>query len=62
MLRHAISLVTMDKRPTICFVCLRNLNLMMRERVVSFASPGYLTRHFIIKHVRRLGVDEPIEC
>ncbi|KFY96073.1 hypothetical protein V498_02927 [Pseudogymnoascus sp. VKM F-4517 (FW-2822)] len=62
MLRHAISSVTTDKRPTICFACLGNPNLTIRERVVSFSSPGCLTRHFMRKHVRRLGVDEPTEC
>jgi predicted RNA-binding Zn-ribbon protein involved in translation (DUF1610 family) len=62
MLRHAISSVTTDKRPTICFACLGNPNLTIRERVVSFASPGCLTRHFMRKHVRRLGVNEPTEC
>ena len=62
MLRHAISSVTTDKRPTICFACLGNPNLTIRERVVSFSSPGCLTRHFMRKHVRRLGVNEPTEC
>ncbi|KFX89146.1 hypothetical protein V490_07203 [Pseudogymnoascus sp. VKM F-3557] len=62
MLRHAISSVTTDKRPTIYFAYLGNPNLTIRERVVSFATPGYLTRHFMRKHIRRLGVDEPTEC
>ncbi|ELR05320.1 hypothetical protein GMDG_07303, partial [Pseudogymnoascus destructans 20631-21] len=50
MLRRAISSVTKDKRPTICFTCLGNPNLTIRERVVSFSSPGCLTRHFMRKH------------
>jgi hypothetical protein len=62
MLRHVISSVTTDKRPTICFACLGNPNLTIWERVVSFANPGCLTRHFMRKHVRRLGVNEPTEC
>jgi len=62
MLRRAISSVATDKRPTICFACLGNPNLTIRERVVSFSSPGCLTRHFMRKHVRRLGVNEPTEC
>jgi hypothetical protein len=41
-LRHAIRSVTTGKRPTICFACLGNLNLTIRERVVSFSSPGCL--------------------
>ncbi|ELR05948.1 hypothetical protein GMDG_01910 [Pseudogymnoascus destructans 20631-21] len=55
MLRHAISLVTTDKRPTICFACLGNPNLTIRERVVSFSSPGCLTRHFMRKHGSSIG-------
>ena len=62
MLRRAISSVTTDKRPTICFACLRNPNLTIQERVVSFSSPSCLTRHFMRKHVRRLRVHEPTEC
>ena len=62
ILRYTISSVTTDKRPTICFTCLGNPNLTILERVVSFATPGCLTRHFMRKHIRRLGVDEPIEC
>jgi hypothetical protein len=62
MLRRAILSVTKDKRPTICFACLGNPNLTIRERVVSFATPGCLTRHFMRKHVRRLGVNESTEC
>ncbi|KFY89160.1 hypothetical protein V500_05907, partial [Pseudogymnoascus sp. VKM F-4518 (FW-2643)] len=62
MLGQAILSVTTDKRPTICFACLGNPNLTIRERVVSFSSPGCLTRHFMRKHVRRLGVNEPTDC
>jgi hypothetical protein len=62
MLRHAILSVTKDKRPTFCFVCLGNPNLTIQERVVSFSSPGCLTRHFMRKHVKKLGVNEPTDC
>ena len=62
MLRDKLSSVTTDKRPTICFACLGNPNLTIRERVVSFSSSGCLTRHFMRKHVRRLGVNEPTDC
>ncbi len=51
-----------DKRPTICFLCLGNPALPIRERVVSFATPGSLSRHFLRKHVRKLQDWEHIDC
>lgn len=53
-LSQAISSIKTDKRPTICFLCLGNPALPIRERVVSFANPGSLSRHFLRKHVRKL--------
>lgn len=43
-----------EKRPTICFICVGNPSLTMRERVVSYATPGSLSRHFLRKHVSKL--------
>ena len=61
-LRRAISSIKKDKRPTICFLCLGNPALMIRERVVSYATPGSLTRHFNRKHVSKLEEWEPSFC
>ena len=54
LLSRAILSIKKDKRPIICFLCLRNPALPIRERVVSYATPGSLTRHFNRKHVSKL--------
>jgi hypothetical protein len=61
-LSRAISSIKKDKRPTICFLCLGNPALSIRERIVSYATPGSLSRHFLRKHVRKLEEREPIDC
>jgi hypothetical protein len=62
LLSRAISLIKNDSRPTICFLCLGNPALPIRERVVSYATPGSLTRHFNRKHVSKLEEWEPSIC
>jgi hypothetical protein len=54
LLSRAISLLKKNKRPTICFLCLGNPALPIRERVVSYATLGSLTRHFNRKQVSKL--------
>jgi len=61
-LSRAISSIKKDKRPTICFLCLGNPALPIRERVVTYATPGSLTRHFNRKHVSKLEEWEPSIC
>jgi hypothetical protein len=61
-LSRAILSIKTDKRPTICFLCLGNPALPIRERVVSYATPGSLSRHFLRKHVRKLEEWEQIDC
>jgi hypothetical protein len=61
-LRRAILSIKTDKRPTICFLCLGNPGLTIRERVVSYATAGSLSRHFLRKHVRKLEEWEQIDC
>ena len=53
-LSREILSIKKDKRPTICFLCLGNPPLPIRERAVSYATPGSLTRHFKRKHVSKL--------
>jgi len=53
-LSRAVSSVKKNKRPTICFLYLGNPALPIRERVVSYATPGSLSRHFYRKHVSKL--------
>jgi len=62
LLSIAISSIKKDKRPTICFLCLGNPALPIRERVISYATPGSLTRHFNRKHASKLEEWEPSIC
>jgi hypothetical protein len=61
-LSQAISSIKTDKRLTICFLCLGNPAIPIRERVVSYATPGSLSRHFLRKHVRKLKEWDHIDC
>ena len=61
-LSKAIRSIKGEKRPTIYFVCLGNPSLTLRERVVSYTTPGSLSRHFLRKHVNKLEEGEQIDC
>ena len=61
-LSDAIRSIKGEKRPTKCFVCLGNPSLTLRERVVSYATPGSLSRHFVRKHVSKLQGGACIDC
>lgn len=41
-LSKAITPIKTDKRPTICFLCVSNPVLPIRERAASYATPGFL--------------------
>lgn len=62
VLSQAISSIKMNKRSTICFLCLENSVLSIHERVVLFATSGSLSQHFFRKHVRKLKDWEHINC
>ncbi|CAG8976664.1 hypothetical protein HYALB_00002180, partial [Hymenoscyphus albidus] len=62
ILRKAVLSIKTDKRPTMCFLCVGNPNLTTRERVVSYANPGSLSRHFLRKHVKKLEKGNHVEC
>jgi len=53
-LSQVIQSIKGDKRPTICFLCLGNPSLTLRERIASYATSGSLNRHFLRKHVSKL--------
>lgn len=40
-----------EDRPTICFLCVGNPSLSIKDRVKKYATSGSLTRHFLRKHV-----------
>ncbi|KAI9761350.1 MAG: hypothetical protein M1840_001974 [Geoglossum simile] len=62
VLSAAMLLVFTEKRPTICFVCLREASLLFKKRVYSFASPGDLTKHFKRKHLSNIRGGDWIGC
>jgi hypothetical protein len=57
-----IILVFIEKRPTICFLCLREQSLPFEKRTKSFASPGDLTKHFKWKHLSNIKERDRIGC
>jgi hypothetical protein len=64
-LRQAMETVrikSQDQRPTICFLCLGNSNLPLKERIAKHATPGSLTRHFLRKHVNPPWPARGIQC
>jgi hypothetical protein len=58
----AMRSVYQEKRPTICFLCLGNENLPMSKRILSFSTPGGLSKHFRRKHLSNLKQGEGITC
>ncbi|KAL5325401.1 hypothetical protein ACEPPN_006526 [Leptodophora sp. 'Broadleaf-Isolate-01'] len=61
-LSKAVQSIKGNKRPTICFVCLGNPSLTLHQRVVPFANPGSLSRHFRRKHVKKMEVGQFVDC
>jgi hypothetical protein len=61
-LSQAILSIKTNKRPTICFLCLGNPALPIRERTALYATPGSLSRHFLRQHARKLEEWEQIDC
>ena len=61
-LRQAISSIKTDKRPKVCFCCIGNPHLTMRERVATYATTGSLSRHFRRKHVTKMDAGKFIDC
>jgi hypothetical protein len=59
-LRQAILSVRTDKRPQICFLCVGNPALSMRERVKQYATAGSLSRHFR-RHITKLPTGKQID-
>jgi hypothetical protein len=39
------------QRPQICFLCLGNPGLPLKDRLLKHSTPGSLTRHFLRKHI-----------
>ena len=50
-----------EKRPKICFLCLGNENLSIKQRIYSFHTPGDLSKHFKRKHLANIREGEKIQ-
>lgn len=60
-LASAIREVFGKYRTTICFICLGNGNLPVKERVHAYSSPGNLTKHFHT-HVKKFNAETDEVC
>jgi hypothetical protein len=60
--RESVQIKFKEERPTICFLCIGNLNLSPEDRVKKHATPGSLTRHFLQKHMNPPWPVERVEC
>ncbi|KAH6663826.1 hypothetical protein B0J14DRAFT_436255, partial [Halenospora varia] len=61
-LSKAIRSIKREKRPTKCFVCLKNPSLTLYKRVVLYITLGSLSRHFLRKYISRLQRGVHINC
>ncbi|KAL4899407.1 hypothetical protein BDW74DRAFT_163598 [Aspergillus multicolor] len=64
-LRQAMEFVRIKnrrERPTICFLCLGNPNLPLKERTAKHKTPGSLTRHFLRKHINPPWPARGVQC
>ncbi|KAL4801337.1 hypothetical protein BDV18DRAFT_167573 [Aspergillus unguis] len=64
-LRQAMESVRIDspkQRPQICFLCLGNPDLPLKDRLLKHSTPGSLTRHFLRKHVNPSWPAKGVTC
>ena len=59
---QSVRIKSQGQRPKICFLCLGNPNLPLKDRIVEHATSGSLTRHFLRKHVNPPWPARGIEC
>ncbi|KAI3017333.1 hypothetical protein CBS147347_10329 [Aspergillus niger] len=59
---ESVRIKDLRERPTICFLCLGNPNLPLKERTAKHATPGSLTRHFLRKHINPPWPAQGLEC
>ncbi|KAE8162198.1 hypothetical protein BDV40DRAFT_265509 [Aspergillus tamarii] len=59
---ESVRIKNLSERPTICFLCLGNPNLPLKERTAKHATAGSLTRHFLRKHVNPPWPAKGLEC
>lgn len=51
-----------EEWPLICFLCLGNANLPLKERILKYTTPGSLIRHFLQKHINPPWPARGVEC
>ncbi|KAL2822549.1 hypothetical protein BJX63DRAFT_417606 [Aspergillus granulosus] len=56
---ESVRIKDLKERSTICFLCLGNPDLPLKQRT---ATPGSLTRHFLRKHVNPPWPAKGLEC
>lgn len=54
--------VNNEKRPQICFICLGNDALNVKDRTHRFSTPGDLTKHFKHRHLKKFNDREGEKC
>ena len=59
---ESVRITTPKERPLICFLCLGNANLPLKERIKKHATPGSLTKHFLRRHVNPPWPARGVEC
>jgi hypothetical protein len=59
---ESVQVKSQKQRPTICFLCLGNPNLPLKDRIAKHKTPGSLTRHFLRKHINPPWPARGVEC
>ncbi|KAL2810116.1 hypothetical protein BDW59DRAFT_155642, partial [Aspergillus cavernicola] len=59
---ESVRITSEGQRPRICFLCLGNPNLPLKDRLAKHTTPGSLTRHFLRKHVNPPWPARGVEC
>ncbi|KMU77075.1 hypothetical protein CISG_06113 [Coccidioides immitis RMSCC 3703] len=59
---EAMRIKSQNDQPQICFLCIRNFNLLLKGQIAEYTTSGSLTRHFLQKHVNPLWPVKGVEC
>lgn len=59
---EAVRVKSRHDRPRVCFICVGNPNLPMKNRILEHTTPGSLTRHFLRRHVNPSWPAEGVSC
>jgi hypothetical protein len=59
---QSVQIKSPTQRPTVCFLCVGNPNVPLKDRTAKYATPGSLTRHFMQKHVNAPWPAGRVKC